>query len=58
MSYAPTPSTLKPAEVAVALVESAVAKHKTRIDVLFFKAVRRLSFPSGIPSLWSVHELN
>ncbi|KAG1808169.1 uncharacterized protein BJ212DRAFT_1383722 [Suillus subaureus] len=34
-----TPSTLKPAEVAVALVEQAVAKHNTRLDKTFFKAV-------------------
>ncbi|KAI0318440.1 putative formate/nitrite transporter [Amylostereum chailletii] len=34
----PTPSTLKPAEVAVALVESAVMKHRTRLDMIFFKA--------------------
>ena len=38
--YSPTPSTLKPAEVAVAMVEAAVAKHQTRIDMIFFKAVR------------------
>ncbi|KAH8985717.1 Formate/nitrite transporter [Lactarius akahatsu] len=36
--YSPTPSTLKPAEVAVAMVEAAVAKHRTRIDMIFFKA--------------------
>lgn len=40
MAYTPTPSTLKPAEVAVALVESAVLKHRTRLDMIFFKAVR------------------
>ncbi|KAG1775359.1 putative formate/nitrite transporter [Suillus placidus] len=34
-----TSSTLKPAEVAVALVEQAVAKHNTRLDKTFFKAV-------------------
>ncbi|EIM79884.1 Formate/nitrite transporter [Stereum hirsutum FP-91666 SS1] len=38
MPYTPTPSTLKPAEVAVALVESAVLKHRTRLDMIFFKA--------------------
>ncbi|KAI9453162.1 Formate/nitrite transporter [Lactarius psammicola] len=36
--YSPTPSTLKPAEVAVAMVEAAVIKHRTRIDMIFFKA--------------------
>ncbi|KAI0248118.1 putative formate/nitrite transporter [Lactifluus subvellereus] len=38
--YAPayTPSTLKPAEVAIAMVEAAVRKHNTRIDMIFFKA--------------------
>jgi hypothetical protein len=40
------PSTLKPAEVAVALVESGIVKHKTRTDVLFIKAV---SFPRSSP---------
>ncbi|KAF9222555.1 putative formate/nitrite transporter [Gyrodon lividus] len=33
------PSTLKPAQTAVALVEMAVAKHNTRYDKTFFKAV-------------------
>lgn len=33
-----TSSTLKPAEVAVALVEQAVAKHNTRLDKTFLKA--------------------
>ncbi|TFY71693.1 hypothetical protein EVG20_g1311 [Dentipellis fragilis] len=32
------PSTLKPAEVAVAMVEAAVMKHRTRYDKVFFKA--------------------
>ncbi|THH21326.1 hypothetical protein EW146_g214 [Bondarzewia mesenterica] len=32
------PSTLKPAEVAVALIGSAVLKHRTRVDMIFFKA--------------------
>jgi formate/nitrite transporter len=36
--YSPTPSTLKPAEVAIAMVEAAVAKHQTRLDMMFFKA--------------------
>lgn len=36
--YSPTPSTLKPAEVAVVMVEAAVAKHRTRLDMIFFKA--------------------
>lgn len=34
-----TPSTLSPAEVANAMVKHGVAKHRTRIDVVFFKAV-------------------
>ncbi|KAI0780162.1 Formate/nitrite transporter [Fomes fomentarius] len=33
------PSTLKPVQVAVAMIESGVAKHKTRADLVFFKAV-------------------
>ncbi|KAF8441480.1 putative formate/nitrite transporter [Boletus edulis BED1] len=33
------PSTLKPAETTVALIEMAVAKHNTRWDKTFFKAV-------------------
>ncbi|KAI9442745.1 Formate/nitrite transporter [Lactarius indigo] len=37
-NYSPTPSTLKPAEVATAMVEAAVVKHRTRIDMIFFKA--------------------
>lgn len=49
MPYTPTPSTLKPAEVAVALVESAVLKHRTRLDMIFFKAVR-ISLFHDIPS--------
>jgi hypothetical protein len=36
-----TSSTLKPAEVAVALVEQAVVKHNTRLDKTFFKAVSK-----------------
>ncbi len=34
------PSTLKPAQVALAMIESGVAKHRTRADLVFFKAVR------------------
>ncbi|VDC06345.1 unnamed protein product [Peniophora sp. CBMAI 1063] len=37
-SFAQTPSTLQPAEVAVALVDAAVVKHRTRLDKVFFKA--------------------
>ncbi|KAI8994103.1 Formate/nitrite transporter [Trametes punicea] len=33
------PSTLKPTQVAVAMIEHGVAKHRTRADVMFFKAV-------------------
>ncbi|KZT67141.1 putative formate/nitrite transporter [Daedalea quercina L-15889] len=33
------PSTLKPAQVAVAMVEHGIAKHKTRGDIVFLKAV-------------------
>ncbi|EJF57741.1 Formate/nitrite transporter [Dichomitus squalens] len=33
------PSTLKPAQVAVAMIESGIAKHRTRADLVFFKAV-------------------
>ncbi|RDX50015.1 Formate/nitrite transporter [Lentinus brumalis] len=33
------PSTLKPTQVAVAMIESGVAKHRTRADLVFFKAV-------------------
>ncbi|OBZ66594.1 hypothetical protein A0H81_13487 [Grifola frondosa] len=33
------PSTLKPAQVAVAMIEHGVAKHRTRGDLIFFKAV-------------------
>ena len=36
-------STLTPKEVAVLMVESGVMKHKTRYDVVLFKAVRMLS---------------
>jgi len=32
------PSTLKPAQVAMAMVEAAMAKHRTRADKVFFKA--------------------
>lgn len=34
------PSTLKPAQVAAAMIEHGVVKHRTRADVVFFKAVR------------------
>ncbi|KAF9814020.1 hypothetical protein IEO21_05323 [Rhodonia placenta] len=33
------PSTLKPAQVAVAMVEHGIVKHRTRADKVFFKAV-------------------
>ncbi|KAI0674823.1 Formate/nitrite transporter [Trametes maxima] len=33
------PSTLKPAQVAAAMIEHGVSKHRTRGDVIFFKAV-------------------
>jgi len=33
-----TPSTLPPAQVASAMVAHGVAKHKTRVDIVFFKA--------------------
>jgi hypothetical protein len=33
------PSTLKPAQVATAFIEHGIAKHRTRADVVFFKAV-------------------
>ncbi|KAF8265356.1 Formate/nitrite transporter [Lactarius quietus] len=36
--YTETPSTLKPDEVAIAMVNAAVVKHRTRIDMIFFKA--------------------
>jgi formate/nitrite transporter FocA (FNT family) len=36
---ADVPSTLNPAETAVVLIEMAVAKHNTRWDKTFFKAV-------------------
>lgn len=41
MAVMDPPSTLKPAQVAVAMVESGVLKHRTRADLVFFKAVRR-----------------
>lgn len=34
------PSTLTPAEVAVKMIEHGVAKHRTRLDKVFFKSVR------------------
>lgn len=42
-SFTHTPSTLKPAEVAVSMVDTAVLKHKTRLEQTFFKAVRIVS---------------
>jgi formate/nitrite transporter len=33
-----SPSTLKPGEVAIVMVEAAVAKHRTRLDMIFFKS--------------------
>jgi hypothetical protein len=46
-----TSSTLTPPEVAAALVMHGVKKHRTRADMLFFKAVRRhMCFIHG-PSL-------
>ena len=39
----PHASTLKPNEVAIVMVEAAVAKHRTRIDMIFFKGVRLLT---------------
>ncbi|KAK7692849.1 hypothetical protein QCA50_004484 [Cerrena zonata] len=33
------PSTLKPQQVAIAMIESGVAKHRTRAEVVFLKAV-------------------
>jgi formate/nitrite transporter FocA (FNT family) len=41
-----TPSTLPPAQVAEAIVAQGVAKHRTRIDRIFFKAVRPSSMSS------------
>jgi hypothetical protein len=38
MSIDTVPSTLKPPQITAALIQSAVAKHRTRADVLFFKA--------------------
>ena len=43
VSYDP-PSTLKPAQVAVAMVEHGIAKHKTRGDIVFLKAVSDLLY--------------
>ncbi|KAI0958186.1 hypothetical protein AcV7_004072 [Taiwanofungus camphoratus] len=39
MAVMDPPSTLKPAQVAVAMVESGMVKHRTRADLVFFKAV-------------------
>ncbi len=41
------PSTLKPAQVAAAMIEHGVVKHRTRADVVFFKAVRFNSWRLG-----------
>lgn len=38
------PSTLKPAQVAVQMLEHGIVKHRTRPDIVFFKAVSY--FPS------------
>ncbi|KAJ3482088.1 hypothetical protein NLI96_g7212 [Meripilus lineatus] len=38
MATSGSPSTLRPAQVAVAMVEAGVVKHKTRADKVFFKA--------------------
>ncbi len=38
------PITLTPAEVAVKMLEHAVAKHNTRCDQIFFKGVSSLYF--------------
>ena len=45
------PSTLKPAQVAVAMIESGVAKHRTRGDLVFFKSVSRLGHFARAPEL-------
>lgn len=44
------PSTLKPTQVAVAMIEHGVAKHRTRADVVFFKSVRAL--PPTMEARW------
>lgn len=51
------PSTLKPAEVAVAMVEAGVAKHRTRLDMIFFKAVCVLSrVPPAVGGVQRAHQ--
>ena len=50
-SYTPIPSTLQPAEVAVAMVDAAVVKHRTRLDKVFFKAVRCVTRTAD----WNAH---
>ena len=44
------PSTLKPTQVAVAMIEHGVAKHRTRADVVFFKSVSEL--PPAMEARW------
>jgi len=44
-----TSSTLAPAEVAHLFVEAGIAKHRTRADVVFLKAVRPPSYYSPHP---------
>ena len=47
-----TPSTLPPAQVAVAMVALAVTKHETPIDIIFFKAASFLTVqPEGRPQI-------
>jgi hypothetical protein len=58
VSYTPTPSTLKPQQVAVAMVEAAVTKHQTRIDLIFFKAVRFFSLPRHLQAHSSLTMMN
>ncbi len=55
------PSTLKPAQVAVVMVEAAVAKHRTRADKVFAKAVSRIPAPilshsSNVATPWLVDQ--
>lgn len=44
MSVDTVPSTLQPPQIAEALIQAAVAKHRTRPDIVFFKAVRGPNF--------------
>ncbi|TFL03988.1 hypothetical protein BDV98DRAFT_355318 [Pterulicium gracile] len=57
MSIDTVPSTLPPPQLAAALVQSAVAKHRTRVDVLFFKAVSLFSHLEArlLRSIFPVH---